>query len=222
MLTSATAELSAPSWIQVNSRGDIYALDSRNRRIVHLGPAGDFKGALSFDGAPPPTTIMPKSFKLDAADNIYVLDVFSARVLVVSAAGQFQKAVPIPEEVGFVSDLTVDSTGTVILLDSIKRRLYTAAKDANAFAPLGGSLAQALATLPTYMTGSKGILFVLEGSGSSIVSLGRDGSFLARQLAQGRNEGSLDHPSQLCITDKDDVFVADRGNSRIQVFSLIR
>ena len=95
--------------IQLNSKGDIYALDSKQRRIVHLGPEGDFKDVLSFDGRRRRRRrSSPKSFAIDAADNIYVLDVFSARVLVLNAAGQFQKALPLPDDAGFVSDLAVD------------------------------------------------------------------------------------------------------------------
>ena len=100
--------------------------------------------------------------------------------------------------------------------------MFSAAKDANAVAPLGGDLTGALATMPTYLTASKGVIFVVEGGESSIASFGRDGSFLARQLAMGAEEGSLNHPSQICINDKDEVFVADRDNSRIQVFLLVR
>ena len=66
----------------MNSKGEIYALDSKHRRIVRLGPDGVFKDVLQFDGVPPPATIVPKSFTIDSADNIYVLDVFSERVLV--------------------------------------------------------------------------------------------------------------------------------------------
>jgi hypothetical protein len=215
-------ELSAPSRVQLNSKGDIYALDGRTRRVVHLGPEGEFKGALSFEGVPPPATIVPKSFKIDAADNIYVLDVFSARVLVLNGEGQFQKALPLPDDAGFVSDLAIDFAGNVLLLDSIKRRVYSAGKDANAFAPLGGAMTQSLPTMPTYITASKGAIFIVEGSGGSIVSIGRDGSFLARQLTTGRNEGTLDYPSQLCINENDEAFIADRDNSRIQVFGLMR
>ena len=100
--------------------------------------------------------------------------------------------------------------------------MFSAAKDASSFAPLGGDLTEFLATLPTYMTASKGGIFVVEGNGSSIVGFGRDGSFLSRQLTMGWNEGTLNHPSQICINDKDEVFIADRDNSRVQVFQLIR
>ena len=217
-----SSQLSAPSRIQLNSKGDIYALDGRKRRIVQLGPGGDFKAVLAFDGVPPPATIVPKSFTLDSADNIYVLDAFSGRVLLLNAQGKFQKALPIPADAGFVSDVAVDVAGNVLLLDAIKRRMFSAAKDTGSFAPLGGDLTGPLATPPSYMTASKGIIFVVEGIGSSIVAFGRDGSFLARQLTMGSDEGMLNHPSQMCVNDKDEVFIADRDNSRIQVFRLTR
>jgi sugar lactone lactonase YvrE len=215
-------QVSAPSRVRLNSKGDIYALDSRLRRVVHLGPGGEFKEAVAFTGVPEPSTIVAKDFTIDAADNLYVLDVFSARVLVVSPQGQFQKALPLPGDGGFGSNLAVDSTNTLLLLDAINRRMYSAAKDAAAFTPLGGDLTQFIATLPSYMTASKGGILIVEGNGSSIVGFGRDGSFLSRQLSMGWNEGSLNHPSQMCINDKDEVFIADRDNSRIQVFQLMR
>jgi DNA-binding beta-propeller fold protein YncE len=215
-------QLAAPSRIQLDSKGEIYALDAKQRRIVRLSPAGEFKDALAFDGVPPPATVVPKGFAIDSADNIYVLDVFSARVLVLNAQGKFQRALALPQAAGFVSDLAVDTTGNVLLLDSISRRIFSAAKDATAFAPLGGDLTEFLNTMPTYITASKGVIFVVEGSGSSIVGFGLDGSFLGRQLTMGWDEGSLNHPSQICINDKDEVFIADRDNSRIQVFRLTR
>ena len=82
-------QVAAPSRIQLNSKGDIYALDSRQRRIVRLSPEGAFAGILAFTGVPSPSTVVPKSFAIDASDNLYVLDVFSARVLVVDAFHHF-------------------------------------------------------------------------------------------------------------------------------------
>ena len=103
-------QLSAPSRVRLNSKGEIYALDSKLRRIVRLGAGGEFKEALSYLGVPDSATVVPKDFTIDAADNLYVLDVFSARVLVLNPQGQFQRALPFPEEAGFGSDLAVDST----------------------------------------------------------------------------------------------------------------
>jgi hypothetical protein len=177
---------------------------------------------LRFDGAPPPSTVIAKDFTIDPADNVYVLDVFSARVLVLNAQGQFHKALPLPKEAGFGSHIAMDVGGNLLLLDAITRRIFSAGKDADSFAPLGGELAEFLPSLPTSMTASKGVIFVVEGNGGSIAGFGRDGSFLARQLTAGWTEGTLNHPSQMCINDKDEVFIADRDNSRIQVFQLAR
>jgi DNA-binding beta-propeller fold protein YncE len=215
-------ELTAPSRVRMTSKDEIYALDSRQHRIVHLGADGQFRDVVSFTGAPSPSSIVVKSFALDDADNLYVLDVLSARVLILNASGQFQKALPLPADAGFVSDVTVDSQGRVLLLDSIARRLYSAAKDADAFTALGPTLSATLTTLPTTIATSAGTIFVAEGLGSDIVSFGPDGTFLARQLAEGRVEGFLEYPTQLCFTGTGDMFVADRDNSRVQVFAVIR
>ncbi len=215
-------QLTTPSRVRLNSKGEIYALDSRQRRIVHLGAGGEFKEVVSYTGAPPPATIVPKDFAIDSADGIYVLDVFSARVLVLGADGAFQKAIPFPEAARAGSDIAVDSAGNVVLLDAIGRRLFSAAKGADAFTPVGGDLTQFLSTLPTAVVPSKGIIFVVEGNGGSIAAFGQDGSFLSRQLGPGWNEGLLNHPAGMCINDRDEAFIADRDNSRIQVFQLLR
>ena len=215
-------ELTSPAVVYLNSKGDIFALDSQQRRVVHLGPAGEFKETLKFDGAPNAGTVVVKSFALDAADNIYVLDAFSARVLVLNPQGQFQAAIALAADTGFGSDISVDASGSVFLIDSIKRRLYAAAKGADAFAPAGGNLGQFIATLPTRLTAVDGTIFVVEGNGSTVDAFARDGSFLARQLTMGWSEGALNHPAQVCVNDKGEAFIADRDNSRVQSFELIR
>jgi len=215
-------EIAAPSRLQLGSKGQIYVLDSTRHRIVRLSPDGGFAGALSFEGAPPPDTIVPKSFVIGAADRVYVLDVFAGRVLVADAEGRFERALALPADAGFITDLTVDTGGSLILLDSIRRRLYAAAAGEDTFAPLGRELTASLVTAPTFLAFDRGLIFILEGRGSRVVTVGRDGSFLSAQLARGWTEGLLNYPSQMCVNDRDEVFVADRENSRIQVFALAR
>ncbi|HNV03255.1 MAG TPA: NHL repeat-containing protein [Vicinamibacterales bacterium] len=216
------AGLSAPGGLQLNSKGEIYALDGRQRRVVRLDAAGTTAGVLAFDGVPPPATVIPKAMAIDASDALYVLDVFSARVLVIDGEGKFRRALPVPEGAGFGTDIAIDQAGALVLLDSVGRRLYAAAKGAAAFSSLGGDLSGWLASSPAHVAVSKGLIFVLEGSGGSIVGFGRDGSFLSRPVVMGREEGALNRPSQICVNDRDEVFVADRDNSRIQVFQLLR
>jgi hypothetical protein len=61
---------------------------------------------------------------------------------------------------------------------------------------------------------------VVDQNGSGVVLLGRDGSFKGRKLKMGWKEGELRYPSDICLDDKGDVFIADRGNNRVQIFKV--
>ena len=62
----------------------------------------------------------------------------------------------------------------------------------------------------------------MDENGGGIVILGQDGSFLGRQLSMGWNEGLLYYPTQMCINERGEVFIADRGNSRIDIFMIVQ
>ena len=174
------------------------------------------------EGVPPPSAFVPRSFKIDRNNTIYILDIFTGRVLVLDPEGKYQKQIPFPKDYGFFSDLSVDSKGTLYLIDCVNAMVFSAAKDSNSFAPLTKTLREYL-DFPTSMTtDTKGTLYLVDENGGGIVIMGADGSFVGRQLTMGRAEGLLYSPSQMCINEKGEVFIADRGNSRVQIFSLVK
>ncbi len=215
-------QLSSPIRIQINSKGEIFALDGMKRRIVKISTDGAFKGYVDAEGIPSPSVFVPRSFKIDSNDNIYILDVFAGRVLTVSPEGKYQKQILFPKEYGFFSDLSVDSRGNILLIDCVKAMVFSAPKDANSFSPLTKSLREYLDFPTSLTTDNRGTIFVVDEDGSGIVMLGRDGSFMGRQLSKGWNEGLLYFPSQISVSEKGEVFIADRGNSRVQIFSLTK
>jgi hypothetical protein len=215
-------QLSNPIRIQINSTGEIFALDGKRRRVVRLTPEGAFKGYVDPEGLPSPSPFVPRSFKIDRNNNIYILDIFSSRVLVLNSEGKYQKQIPFPKDYGFFSDLSVDSKGTLLLIDCVKAMVFSAAKDSNSFSPLTKNLREYLNFPTSITTDNRGSIFVVDENGSGIVILGQDGSFQGRQLNMGWNEGLLYYPSQMCINDKGEAFIADRGNSRVQIFTLVK
>lgn len=215
-------ELSLPVRVQMNSKDEVFALDGARRRVVRFNANGTFKGYLAPEGIPAPASVVPRSLAIDRNDTIYLLDIFSARVLVLDPNGRYVRAVPFPKDHGFFSDVAVDSRGTIYLVDSITTTVYATRKSPGEFAPLAKSL-RAHVTFPTsIVVDGRGIIYVVDQAGGGIVLLDRDGTVLGRQLAMGWNEGLVRSPSQLCINDKGQVFVADRGNSRVQIFSIAR
>ncbi len=210
-------QLPSPIRVDVNSKGEIFALDGASRKIVRIAPSGDFLGYVApagdVEGA-----VVPRSLRLDGQDNLYLLDVFSARVLVLDPSGKFQREIPFPKGYGFFSDLAVDAGGNVYLLDSVGKRVYKAVKNASEVVPLTGSLEEEAYFPASIVIDRQGVIFLVDQNGSGVVLLGPDGSFRGRRLSMGWKDGFLRYPAQMCVTENGTAFIADRGNNRIDGF----
>ena len=212
-------ELTHPTRMQLNSKGEIFVLDRRQRRIVRLTPEGAFRGYLEPVGLPSPTYV-PRSFYIDRNDVIHVLDIFSERVLTLTPEGQYLAQKKFPKDYGFLSDLTVDFKETVFLIDSINATIFSAAKDAAEFSPLTQNLKEYM-RFPTAITAdNRGRIYLVDRNGSRVIILAPDGSLLGRLSAMGWKEGLLNYPSQLCINSRGEIFIADTNNNRIQIFAI--
>lgn len=215
-------QISYPERLQLNSKGEIYVLDGKLRRIARLSPQGAFLGFLDPQGLPTSVVPVPRSFKIDTHDAIYLLDIFSEHVLVLDAAGKYQKQIGFPAGHGSVSDLAVNGNGDIYLLDSTNSVVFVAAKDAAAFSPLTKSLGEYM-EFPTYITtDGRGVIYVVDQDGGGLIALGQDGSFRTRMLNMGWKAGFVYYPSQICINGKDELFIADRDNNRVQIFEMTR
>jgi DNA-binding beta-propeller fold protein YncE len=214
----AVAQLVRPIRVRVDSAGGILALDGRQRRIVRISPSGEFEGFLEPQGVS--GSVVPRSFDVGAGDEVFILDVFSSRVLVIDLAGSVRREIALPEEYGFFSDIAVDSGGRLYLIDSVERRVYSAAPDDTVVVPWGDSLS-GHADFPTAIAVDEGNrVYVADQNGGSILTLGSDGSYLGPQARMGWREGFLRYPAGLCVAGGH-LFVADRGNNRVQVFAIL-
>jgi sugar lactone lactonase YvrE len=214
-------QLLYPVKTEINSRGEMYIFDRKEGRILRLSPAGELRGYLQPVGLPSPTGYLPGSFTIDREDNIYILDILSERVLTLSPEGRYLRQLEFPQGYGFFCDIAVDYQGTVLIVDSVKGIVYSAAKSASGFTPLTKSLKEYARFPASLTTDNRGRFYLVDRNGGSILILGQDGSFLGRQSRMGWKEGWLNYPAQMCINDKGEIFVADTMNSRIQVFELV-
>ena len=214
-------QLLYPIKTEINSRGEIYIFDRKERRIVRLSPAGEFRGYLQPVGLPSPTGYVPRSFTIDKEDNIYILDILSERVLTLSPDGRYLRHLEFPQGYGFFSDITVDYAGTVLIVDSVKGIVYRAAKLSTGFSPITKSLKEYVRFPASLTSDNRGRIYLMDRNGGSMIILGQDGSFLGRVSSMGWKEGWLNYPAQVCVNDKGEIFVADTMNSRVQVFKLV-
>ena len=213
-------QLTYPTRLQLDSKGGIFALDGKTRKIVRMDPKGVYAGTVEVKGVPSASSIVPASFKLDAADALYLLDVAGHRVLVLDATGTVTRQLELPAT-GEFTDVAVDLAGTIFAVDGVNAALWSAEKNATTFAVVAKSMKDKM-NFPASMVSSKGKLFLVDQYGNGIVTLGIDGSYQGRQLAIGWNDGSVYYPSQLCMTEGGAAFLADRNNNRVQYFSLAK
>jgi sugar lactone lactonase YvrE len=215
-------QVTYPVLVKFNAKGEIFALDGKQRRIARLSPEGSFTGYLEPSGIPSPASYAIKSFEIDKDNNIYVLDIYSGRVIVLNPDGAYRAHVNFPAGYGFISDVTVDFKGNILLLDSVKSMVYTAAKGADVFSPLTEGMKEQMRFPTSLTTDDRGRIYLVDRNGSRIMVIGQDGSFLGQMSELGWKEGLLNYPSQMCVNSKGEVVVADTNNSRVQIFKLIK
>ena len=206
----------SPVRVELDSKGAVLALDRKSRRLVRVGADGK-AGVVELKGVPAATGFVPVAFKLDRSDNLYVLDIASARIVVASGEGTFQRQLELPKG-ALVTDIAVDARGVVYAVDAKAAIVYSAQKGAPSLKPMGASL-KGYMNFPAYVTASsRGGLVLVDRNGNGLVQLGPDGSYKGRQLSIGAADGFLNYPEQICVTSRGEIFVADRGNHRAQAF----
>jgi hypothetical protein len=217
------AQISFPVRLQLTSKGEIIVLDGRTHKVARLSADGAFVGNIEPQGVTSPANYTIKSFKLDQSDNLYLLDIFGERVLKVDQGGKVIAQFPFPKGYGFITDIAVTLGGDILLLDSVKSRVYVSKKDNPAFVPFTKEMSGYM-NFASYITTASGgaDIYLLDEDGGAIVVLGPDGSFKGRQLGLGWKPGMLYYPTQMCMNKKGDVFIADRNNSRVQIFENVK
>lgn len=215
-------QLPYPIRVQFEPKGEILALDGKSRRVARLTTTGEFRGYIEYKEIPTSGTVIPRSFRVDRKGNIYVLDIFSGRVLVLDPTGKFQREVPFPKILGVFSDLAVDESGSIFLVDSVGGRVFAVKGKAQEITPYSESLKEDLDFPVAIAVDSRGRIYLSDQNGGGIVILGPDGSFRGRQSGMGWKEGFLRYPSSLQVSDDGILFIADRGNNRVQLFHVIQ
>lgn len=210
------SQLTAPKRVQLDSRGNVLALDAKAHRVLRVAPNGAFGGWVEPPGSAKDELVVG-SFKVDAKDNVYLLEVGTRRVLVLDSAGQLAHQLPLPKE-GVFTDLAVDAGGTMYAIDAVGSAIWIAEKGASAFRALATNLKERM-NFATTITLYRGRLFLLDRHGNGVALFGIDGSYMGRQLSIGWNSGLVYYPGDLCLSPDGTAYVADTLNNRVQVFS---
>jgi streptogramin lyase len=213
------AQLPSPAALQLDPKGNVLVLDRKARKIGRVDPAGQFQGYLEVKGVASPSAVVPGAFKVDGSGSVYLIDLTSVKVLVLDADGSVRRQLELPRGGAVFTDLAVDPAGSIYALDAVGSTIWLADKSATAFKPLIQGMKEVV-HFPTSLAVSRGRLFLTDQNGHGLAVFGIDGSYQGRLLGMGWTDGLVYYPSQVCISEAEELFLADRYNSRVQVFSM--
>ncbi len=207
-----------PKRIRMNRQGEIYLLDAKAGRIVRLSAQGQNLGFIEPAGLPTPARIEASSFAVAPDGSLYFVDILSKRVLICDERGQYIKHVQFPETNGWISDIAVNERREIFLVDSVNARVFKARSGEALFSALSESLEQYMRFPTDLAIDQRGRIYLSDRNGSKIVVLSPDGAYVGRFSDKGWKDGLLNHPSQVCLNERGDLFVADTSNHRVQIF----
>jgi tripartite motif-containing protein 71 len=214
----APGQFDEPLGVASDASGVRAVADSVNGRIELLNPYGSL-AAVWGSPAPGPTILpRPVAVAFDAGGNAYVLDNRRSRIVVFSRA----TGLPVrmigspgsgPGQLLGPSALAIDARGTISVADSGNERIAlfgTGGTYLGAMTDIGDT--RGIAVTPdgsrTYVTTAAGRIVVYDPSGSEVDTFGGRGSKL----------GKLEAPGQIALDAAGNLWVADRGNNRVQQF----
>jgi sugar lactone lactonase YvrE len=215
------AGVTAPADVQLEPTGaGFLVLDRKQKRIARVDAAGAVAGWLDPKGMTR-GSVIPAAFAAGADGAVAILDAAGSAVLVVEADGAVRRRLPLPQGGAVFTAVALAANGTVYAVDAVAARVWAAPKDAQALKPFTEPL-KGYMNFPAHLVATARGLVIVDQNGSGLVLVGQDGAYLGRQLSMGWSAGFVYYPGQICVTGDGHVFVADRGNDRVQVFSASR
>ena len=197
-----TLSLYEPNSVAVDNTGNVYVVDTKNRRIRMITPggimktiAGNGQSFFSGDGGPAISADLdhPSSAKFDSAGSMYVADSHNQRIRKIAADGTISTIAgngtagysgdngnALDAALNGPSDVAVDSSGRVYIADTLNNCIR--------------------------LIGANGVISTFAGNGRLGYS-GDNGPAVMAELAQ---------PTGIALAPNGDLIIADRNNNRVR------
>lgn len=211
----ANIHLGEVAGVDTDSKGNIYVytrtggpgdIDFRRAaQLYQFGPDGKFMREIG--GMNNPVMAWAHSVRIDAEDNIWVVDNGSNLVAKFNQQGQLLLTLGRRSESHMPFLQRMDQkTGNIIAIGKADT--------------MGMAGNEGLFWEPTDIAfDSKGNLYVSDGyKNSQVQKFSKDGEFITRWGSKGSGPGEFNLPHGIAVGPNDEVYVADRSNNRIQVF----
>lgn len=224
-------QFSFPKGSAVDSRGNIYVVDSQNNRIQKFDSEGRFITVWGSAGEAPGQFGEPWGIAVDAEDNVYVADTWNHRIQKFTDGGTLITQWGTFQDVGgellepqgtFYGprDIAIDAEGNVYITDTGNKRVQKFDSDGNPLGQWGGAGSepgQFLEPVGIAIDG-EGNIYVADTWNQRIQKFSRDFQFVAQWPVQGWFGESVLNKPYLAVDADGNVYATDPEGYRVLVF----
>ena len=222
-------QMIAPHSIDIDKDGNVYVTDTGNDRILKFTPDGKFILKWGFEntgGQGAERT--PHQLTVDYNGYVYLTDKNAHQILKFDANGKFIQSYGSKgsTEGKFLEPhgIVFGSNDTMYVTDMKNSRVQVFDKDFNfkrQWGSFGNASGQFSGTIPGIDYYEKGdLVFVVDKTSTNFQAFDTYGKFISKFGSKGKQDGQFNRPEDIAIDPEGNVFVADTGNSRIQVFGM--
>ena len=206
-----------PVAVAVGPGGDFYVLEPEKDGAQHFSERGDYLGKVG-DGL---GLYRPRGLNADSAGNLFFANTGGNNVVKANASGQLLGTIGSGGkkngQLDQPTDAVLDATGNVYAVDSYNQRIQRFTGDGRyaqqwPIPPAGTVLGPHATITPD------GVLFATDPDGHRLSAYTTDGAPVGSWGGQGSGDGQFVQPTGVCADATGRIFVADTGNSRIQVW----
>ena len=211
--------------VAISNTGKVYVADLGNSRIQVFDLAGNFITTWGSYGSGNGEFIYPRGIATDSTGNVYVVDEHNHRVQKFSETGTFLLTWGNPGsgDLQFqrTTGITIDTNDLVYVMDAgnAKVKVFNTDGELQSSIPLEHDYQYPEYHFSSLTVDRNGNIFYSESQPNSLVKISPNGLKLYEWGEGPRPEGRFDYLHGLGINSLGNVFVADRFNNRIQVFS---
>lgn len=212
-----------PTGIAVRGDGVVFVADGVRDRILIFDPTGQAAGEIRAAGEQ--NLSRPVAVKTDSLQRLWIADTGNRRVVVLDAAGELLRALPLPQDGAAhpadATDLALDAAGEHLwVVDNDNHRLLRCELASGAwrtFGQRGESLGQF--QYPYMLAlGRGGDVVVTDVINARVQILSRDGAPVGSAASYGVELGQVYRPTGIAIDAQGNLWVADSVIGVVQVF----
>jgi YD repeat-containing protein len=223
---SGNGQFNAPFGEALDATGNIWVVDTADRRVEKFSPSGTFIAAYGTAGTSESAVQFEEPFGIainQSTGNVYVADAHNNRVLEMSSSGAFVRVFGTAGtgngQFNEAEGIAIDPSGNVYVTDYGNNRVQEFSSTGSYLAQFGtAGSGNGQFSGPDAITIAGGNIYVADNNHGRVEVFNESHAFLRTIGTSGTGNGQLRFPGGVAVDSAGHVYVSDTGNDRIEMF----